>query len=357
MFSPLWRFEEVEQLTRVMGVVDGVVGNDLCGWIINQDKASRLEPVICRGSGGSARFVPFTYREDVVAAVGQTGVFGFAIPLDLLAPLGKVVEVSDQYGRTLSHGEHVELPEPAEPPPPGPINIFLHIPKTAGTSLRNTLLGRVPRGEFMLLYPGKAPGLSLQRSHCVRLAQRNRLRWIFGHCKFGYDRFVTRPCRYYTFIREPLQRLRSNFAHHAAAGTRFNIDGVGVRPSVMLVEGLTEEFDNLMTRFLAGLPPELVPLGEVGEDEVELALRNVREHFDFIGLQSRASADLQTLQDHLGTEQDSLPLDNVTPSAGEYPESEMAAVDWGMVAARNRADLLLYRRLQEEGLVSRPLRR
>ena len=341
-----------------MGVLDGVVGNDLCGWIINQDKASRLEPIVCRGPRGSARFTPFTYREDVIAALGQTGVFGFAVPLDLLTPLGSPIEVADQYGRVRSHGEQVALPEaPAEPPPGGPINIFLHIPKTAGTSLRNTLLGRVPRGEFMLLYPGDAPGLSLQRSHSVTLVQRNRLRWIFGHCMFGYDRHVTRPCRYYTFVREPLQRLRSNFAHHAAAGTRFNIGGVRVRPSVMLTEGLTEEFDNLMTRFLAGLPEQVVPWGEVAEDAVERALHNVREQFGFIGMQARANADLQTPQEHLAIERDALPSDNVTPPGGEYPQSELAAVDGGRVAERNRADLLLYRRLQEEDLVSRVLGR
>ena len=343
-------------MARVVGVVDGVVNGELCGWLANQDEDSRPELVICRGKGGQRAFAPFTFREDVVAALGRAGVYGFAIPLELLASLGSHVTVADRFGNALTHGEAVALPaaeqRPARRPP---TRIFLHIPKTAGTSLRNTLLRSVPAGEYLLLYPGPLPGLSLQRAVKIPLFQRDRLSWVYGHCGFGFHQYLTRPSRYVSFVREPLPRLRSNFAHHAAAGTEFDIQGVAVRPSVMINEGLTEEFDNVMTRFLAGLGTQVVPLGQVGEDEVEIALHNVREQFAFIGLQSQAVADTEALQRAFGLPLVPLSSDNVTPPESRYSPEELARVDWQAVARNNSADCLLYLRLQRDRLVSRAL--
>ncbi len=337
-----------------VGVVDGIVGGEVCGWLANQDDDDRIEPVICRGGGRQLAFMPFTFREDVVAALGKEGVFGFAIPLGLLAPLGRKVTLSDRFGNVLAHGDALAMP-PATPDEKHrpPTRIFLHIPKTAGTSLRNTLLRNVPAGEYLLVYPGRMPGLSLQRALTIPLCQRDHLSWVFGHCGFGFHRYLTRACRYITFIREPMARLRSNIHHHAAAGTPFDVQGVSVRPSAMFNEGLSDEFDNLMTRLLSGLGTHEIPLGRMGADEVEIAVHNVREHFDFVGLQAQAAVDTATLQRALGLAVAPLSADNVTPPENRYGDEELARVDWQAVAERNRADRLLYHRLQREHLVSR----
>ncbi len=342
-------------MAALVGVVDGVVNGELCGWIANPEATSRFEPVICHGNGRTLTFVPFSFREDVVTAIGQEGVFGFAIALDLLTALGPQATVTDRFGTVLQHGEAVPLPPPPARKAQGPVRIFLHIPKTAGTSLRNTLLRDVPAGECLLLYPGHMPGISTERSLQVPLCHRNRLSWIYGHIPFGYHAYLTRPARYVSFVREPMARLRSNFDHHAAAGTEFDIRGTIVRPSVMINEGICEEFDNVMTRVLAGLGADVLPLGKVGEDEVELALHNVREYFDFIGLYEQAEADTLGLQQLYGMDAAPLSRDNITPSERRYTSREIASVDWQAVDENNAADRLLYERLQRERLVSRAL--
>ena len=343
-------------MARLVGVVDGVINGELCGWLANPDEDSRPEPVICHGKGQQLAFAAFCFREDVVAALGKEGVFGFAIPLDLLASLGPHVTVADRFGNALTQGEAVAIPEvEGGPPHRAPTRIFLHVPKTAGTSLRNTLLRDVPAGEYLLLYPGRMPGLSLQRALKIPLCQRDRLSWVYGHCGFGFHRYLTRAARYVSFVREPMARLRSNFNHHAAAGTAFDVQGLAVRPSVMINEGLAEEFDNVMTRFLAGLSADVVPLGQIGADEVEIALHNVREYFDFVGLQSQAAEDTDALQRAFGRSLVPLSVDNVTSPESRYDAEELARVDWRAVAERNRADRSLYHRLQRERLVSRAL--
>jgi hypothetical protein len=340
--------------SKPIGCVDGFTDNELCGWIANCDHPDQPEQVICRSADGrEVAFYPFVYREDVIRTIAVTGVFGFAIPLDLLAPLGSGFSVSNRHGTPLRHGVEVTLPPmvPRDRPRP-PLHIFLHISKTAGTSLHDTLLRTVLPGEKMLLYPDIVPGISVTKFHQVPLAQRDRLSWIFGHCKFGLDRHVTQPSRYVTFIREPIDRLRSNFAHHLLADTRFEIDGIGLPLATVFNDGLSEECDNVMTRVLAGVGREMVPLGQVGDDEVEIALNNVRRRFCFVGRQSQAGADTLTLLRHLGLPSAPLSLENVTAS---IDVAESIAIDWKRIAARNRPDVRLYSRLEHEGLVSRIL--
>ena len=337
--------------------MDGFIDGELRGWIVNREHPDQVQQVICRSRDGQQlAFTPFVYREDVIRDVGIPGVFGFAIPFDLLASLGSVCSVTDRHGRALHNGVNVILPsEKPRDHSRAPLHIFLHIPKTAGTSLRTALLATVPPGEKLLIYPDKVPGLSLAEFHRMPLRQRNRLSWIFGHCQFGLDRHLVQPSRYVTFIREPMDRIRSNLAHHVVANTQFEINGISLRVATVFNEGLSEECDNVMVRALSGIGQAIVPLGQIGEDEVEIALNNVRRHFCFVGRQVQASSDTLTLQRHLGLPLSALSMENVTVTIDHSEVSESIGIDWNRIAARNRPDMSLYSRLAQEGLVSRIL--
>jgi hypothetical protein len=338
---------------HLLGCVDGIRGNELHGWIMNKDDPQRPEPIICSGPNQETHIAyPFTFRKDVVQATGVDGVFNFAIPLALLRSLGRTCSISHRFGFPLDHGAQISLPELSRPCQyDTPLNIFLHIPKTAGTSLRNTLLRTVPASEVMLIYPCRRPGKD-KRFHRIPLSQRNHLTWLFGHCHFGFFRYVTKSSRYITFAREPMARLRSNVTHHIAADTDFDLSGIRIDIETMFNEGLSEEFDNVLTRSLAGLGRDDVPLGQVGDDEVELAITNVRRHFCFVGQQSRAREDTCTLQDFLGLPADELSADNVTPQLNDEEYSTIKMLDRDKVSRRNRPDQLLYARLEQEGLFS-----
>ena len=231
----------------------------------------------------------------------------------------------------------------------------MHIPKTAGTSLRNALLQSLSPGEFLLVYPNWDLGVIYEECLELPIWQLHRFHWIYGHFKTGLHRYTAPGARYVTFVREPLFRLRSNIAHHAAAGTVFNVENIPVRASTFINDGLGEEFDNLMTRMLAGIIPADVGPGAVGEHHVEMAIENVRRHFAFVGRQENAPADCMTLQKMAGLEVVVPGLANVTPSRRAYESSEMEAIDWAAISRRNRFDVLLYSRLQAMGLTSRPL--
>ena len=344
---------------RLPGVVDGVVGRELRGWILDRGDDPSSGTVWCVGTSGRSLAIRPTFRrDDACRALDTDRARGFAVPIDLLATIGTVISVRDARGRTLRGGGKVALRDATRTDTVCADDhrwLLMHIPKTAGTSLRDALLGTRSPGEALFVYPDGGLGLTYEECVLLPRPQLSRFRWICGHFKMGLHRYVAPGARYVTFVRDPLARLRSNVAHHAAAGTRFAVDDQEVRPSVFINEGLGEEFDNLMTRMISGVPPGEDGPGVIGEAHVDLAIDNIRGHFAFVGQQEHLDRDSAALQSLCGLPSSVPSRANVTPDRRLYDRAEWEAIDWPLIAHRNRFDQVLHARLLDLGLVSRPL--
>lgn len=118
---------------------------------------------------------------------------------------------------------------------------FIHIPKSAGTSLRAALVAR-GAGSVRLrtLYRLTDHAQLLQRSAHI---PRNTL--LFGHFSFGLHRVMgDNSPEYATVLRDPVERVVSLYRHHL----RF--------PSSPYHELLTERRYSLSDFVLSGLTPE-----------------------------------------------------------------------------------------------------
>ncbi len=255
--------------------------------------------------------------------------------------------VRNRLGVTLPNGSGVEIGRQAVVRTQ-PAVIFLHIPKTAGTSLRVAAIAGLLPSERLFVY--EAPfGLTLPELAALSMEQRRAARLVAGHAYYGIDRFLGMPARYVTFLREPMARLRSHAAHYAAAGTSFGSTGELLALASVVENGLIEEFDNLMVRSVAGLPAHVVPLGTVGGKDVELALYNIERHFAMVGTVETMEADLARLSAALGRPIRQPGRENVT---GEHVGG-IKGVDWSRVEHRNRFDRMLYDRVR--ATVPRPV--
>ena len=215
-------------MSRVVGHVDEVTSTAILGWIANLDEPGRLEPLLCwSAAGDSVVLYPFAPRPDVCKALSLAGRFGFAIPISTVRRLGPILRFTDCAGTPLRGGGAVQLPEQRQDVSRRhPVRIFIHIPKTAGTSLRTALASAFQPGEAVFLYPDGATGISPTELKALPLLQRSALQFVMGHVYFDTAKSVPRTTEYITTIRNPKDRLTHQSASKATFSLYSTVSGV-----------------------------------------------------------------------------------------------------------------------------------
>lgn len=224
-----------------------------------------------------------------------------------------------------------------------PTLFFLHIPKTAGTSLYQIFAEQYPGGRLVPAYPPFAEG---SRDAAIA-ALANGAEVFFGHLNFGVHRLLGVPGRYLTMLRQPVDRVASYFNHqrrHPHA-EHYPMVSRGVTLQQFVSQRVTVETNNHMTRMVAGY---LEP-GYLDDPGVlERALRNLRQDFVFAGITERFDESLAMMAECLGWE--SRPP-GAAPRANRTPERNRTELDLDtrrLIERDNLLDLALYRAVAED---------
>jgi hypothetical protein len=235
-----------------------------------------------------------------------------------------------------------------------PTRIFLHIQKTAGTAIRQSLADSLPEGQVGFLYPGFSGHgprwITLEEFGVMSPRRRSELKYLIGHLYFGMHGLFPNGAKYFTFVRDPVARVRSQYWQHSLHVAEHITKLMGCPLSEVVNRALTDEYDNLQTRMISGLRPHLVPIGTVGEAHLEVALRNLDQHFDFVGVVENMAQDWPALLAYLNLHDIPLVVENVTTvnrqkrHAGD--DADYAKIDWDRVAENNRIDILLYEEIR-----------
>jgi len=177
--------------------------------------------------------------------------------------------------------------------------IFLHIPKTAGSTMNNILM-RMYRPEQRHFFSlGDSMATAMGRFKNLPASQKAAIKLLYGHFEFGIHQYLPQPAHYFTLLRDPLERYISDYyfilknpAHPLyTAATERNLNVVD-----LIESGLA--LDNVQTRTLAGRishRQELCPPAAL-----EQAKENLRNHFVVVGLTEEFDKTLLLLQYHLG---------------------------------------------------------
>lgn len=126
---------------------------------------------------------------------------------------------------------------------------FVHIPKTAGTTLHKILSHQYPR---VFIHHDSLGPASPELAAKIRTADPQI---IMGHSSVGLHRFIP-EIRYITCLRDPISRLVSHY-HHALHTPDHYLHSPLVAGKMDLADyvasGLSGELSNGMTRMLAGV--------------------------------------------------------------------------------------------------------
>ena len=173
--------------------------------------------------------------------------------------------------------------------------IFLHIPKTGGTTFQKILERNYARHET-LTFDGSRHRTEIESFAKLPERQRAQYRLIKGHLHFGFHRFVEGESSYVTFLREPIARALSFYSYARSHSDHYlhqmiKEERLGFED--LLEHGTTPEFFNHQTRMIAGgLSSPNCPLDC---NALERAKQNLRANFCFVGLTEEFDASLLLL--------------------------------------------------------------
>lgn len=223
--------------------------------------------------------------------------------------------------------------------------VFLHIPKAGGTTLHDILMDQYPEIRHLSSNGFK----TLDEIRGFSDEEKEGIGVIRGHMNFGVHELLSKPCVYFTMLRDPVERILSHY-YYVARDPRHPLYDEYVSKKMGLKDFIVSitENDNGQTRAFAGVADYLalfrraeVPFGNCGRDVLETAKENL-ESFAVVGMTERFDETLILLKRILGWRQPPLYIKrNVTENRPLKEDISADVLD--LIKKHNELDIELYR--------------
>jgi len=226
-----------------------------------------------------------------------------------------------------------------------PTVIFLHIRKTAGSTLNKIIEHQYKRTSIFSLAEN-----SIDEFKKLPATRREKIMVLKGHMHFGAHEFLPRPSIYITMLRDPVDRIISHYymiirspndvLHNEVVSRRMSLKD-------FVSSGLTGELENAQTKLLSGVE-EADAIGsfeQCSNEMLEIAKKNLQEHFAVVGLSERFDESLILLKrafgwgnifyikQHVGTNR---------PKTEDIPKEAL-----NLIEKHNELDINLFRYAKE----------
>lgn len=177
--------------------------------------------------------------------------------------------------------------------------IFLHIPKTAGTTLHRIINQQYYRKQIYSIYPTPLqPGTGVEALKHLSLLEQAQIRVLTGHMPFGFHTLIPNASTYITLLRDPIERVisfyyfirqePSHYFHDYALMADMTLDK-------FLESRVTLATNNFQVRMLSGAL-DAVGYGECTSEMLEMAKQNLQSYFAVVGLTERFDETLIMLR-------------------------------------------------------------
>jgi hypothetical protein len=216
-------------------------------------------------------------------------------------------------------------------PPVSPTVIFLHIGKTAGSTLRQVIRRNYRSADILKAQrPGGPREATLEDFARIPESRRAVARLVMGHTIFGVHELVPGPSTYVTVVREPVKLVLSQYRFvlrrpYHRFHQRVTSQGMGLADYIR--SGMSIEVDNGQTRAIAG--DTSTPFGQCTEEMLRRAKRNIEEYFSVAGLTERFDETLLLFREALGWTHLCYVRANVSPdrSSSNLPTEAAALIE------------------------------
>jgi hypothetical protein len=198
--------------------------------------------------------------------------------------------------------------------------IFVHVPKTAGSTLRTVISENYKPDQILSLHGDPKEVLV---SCAARIGKADSYHFIQGHIPYGVHRFLNVGGeRYFTFLRDPVTRFLSEIAH-VVRHSDVSFHSVLADPSLSKNEVISRALDicyfrNTMVHFISGtFSTEAISLNQLGS-----AIDNLWK-FEFVGVAEEFELSLLVMGKKLGWRHLVPQRCNVRPEGAEFIDPEL----------------------------------
>ncbi len=224
--------------------------------------------------------------------------------------------------------------------------IFLHLPKTAGTTVNRLIEWEYPLKEMYSVDPVLFEWSS---AHLRKLPPERlrKIRMFKGHMTFGLHKVLPQPATYITVLRDPVDRVISAF--YFMRTYKLHPLYWKMRRENWSLEDFVRNSkrDNVQSKIIAGAEYKEPCTREI----VETAKENLRQHFSVVGLSARLEESLALMKLRFGWRLNTYSSFNVTRSRPKKRDLPQASLD--LIHEKNAFDIELYdlaSRILEEGV-------
>lgn len=190
------------------------------------------------------------------------------------------------------------------------MDVFVHIPKTAGSTIRSIISRQYGVDQTLYFEPDSDtweyrddPAGYLTREMAAR-----PVKLITGHHRFGVHEFVKRPCRYFSLVRDPIDRVLSDYFYAFSFPDHRHRDGI--RDGSFSIRNFIHDSDARPaashTYLLSGVMRHL-------EGPTRMAIENINHSFAAIGTAEDFNASMLYIAKRMGWAPPIYLRRNVTP--------------------------------------------
>ncbi|MGM7719636.1 sulfotransferase family 2 domain-containing protein [Metabacillus sp. Hm71] len=204
--------------------------------------------------------------------------------------------------------------------------IYMHIPKTAGTSVKWVLDGVYPRNSILYYY---------EDPELFKLSAPNNIKLIYGHLMFKKPSHFSRPLTYITMLRNPIELVVSLYFYIQREPSHPLHKEVTKMSFEQFIDHETYSCPNIQTYYVSG---EVNP-------NLSKAKENIKKYFSVVGITEKFDESIFLMKKELGWNnfnyQNMFKKTNVTKNRLQASEIPQKIID--KIKKKNHLDFELYK--------------
>jgi hypothetical protein len=220
--------------------------------------------------------------------------------------------------------------------------IFLHLPKTGGSTLHSYLERQFPIENSYTIKVINSERIDVDSFINMEEEKREKIQLLKGHMMFGLHQYLKGDSKYFTYLRKPEDRLISYY-YYALGRPSHGLHNKLIKENLSLKDFLYQvedkDINNGQIRYISGID-------DTEQNMLEKALENIEKHFSFVGLQEKFDESLLLLSKLYGWGTPYYKSQNVTKN--RISVSELDNDTKKTIQELNNGDIILYNTIEQK---------